>query len=86
MEGPGGVMGQPSTWITQLVASLLGQTEDPDRLVFLADAHAESFMHERDTARTEASMLYPSACVFGSRSVVHPGHCPDLWRRRCQRA
>lgn len=64
MGGPGAVTGQPSTWITQLVASLLRQTEAPDRLVFLADAHAGSFMHEIHTARTEASMLYPSACVF----------------------
>lgn len=64
MGGPGGVTGQPSTWITQLVASLLRQIEDPDRLVFLADAHAGYFMHEIHTAWTEASMLYPSARVF----------------------
>lgn len=83
MGGPGGVTGQPSTWITQLVASLLRQAEDPDRLVFLADAHAGSFVHEIHTAQTEASMLYPSARVF---TRVHPGPYPDLWRRRCRHA
>lgn len=64
MGGPGGVTGQPSTWITQLLASLLRQTEEPDRLDFLAGAHAGSFMHEIHTTRTEASMLYPSTRGF----------------------
>lgn len=64
MGGPGYATGQSSTWITQLVASLPRPTGDPDRLVFLADAHAGSSMHEIHTAPTEASMLHPSARVF----------------------
>lgn len=73
MGGPGGVTGHPSTWITQLVASLSGQTGDPDRLVFLADAHAGAFVHDRHTARAEAGMPHPSACVWLSVSRCTPG-------------
>lgn len=68
MGGPGGVTGQPSTWITQLVASLPGQTGDPDRLVFLADAHAGSFVRDIHTQRACRILLR----VSGSQSVAAP--------------
>lgn len=75
MGGPGGVTGQPSTWITQLVAGLLGQTEDRERLVFLAGAHARFFMHEI-TIRSEHAVSFRAwlhSCTSGSVQICGLG-------------
>ncbi len=83
MGGPGGVRGQRSTWLTQLVERLLRHTEDPG---WLADTHAGPHTHTQiiHTAQTEMHILFSSVSLFGSQSLIHSRPCPDLWHQCCQ--
>lgn len=87
MGGPGGVRGQPSTWLTQLVERLLRHTEDPG---WLAGWHPRWATHTHThtriihTAQTEMHILLSSVSLFGSQSLIHSRLCPDLWHQCCQ--
>lgn len=85
MGGLGGVTGQPSTWITQLVERLLRHTEDPGWLAgWLTPTLGPTHTHKIHTAQTEVHILFSSLFLFSSQSLIHPRSCPDLWHQCCQ--
>lgn len=75
MGGPGGVTGQPSTWLTQLVERPLRRTEGPGVGVNKHSQPAATQTHGTGV-RTLAS--------FTHTHTHTPRPCPDLWHQRCQ--
>lgn len=92
MGGPGGVRGQPSTWLTQLVVRLLRHTEDPG---WLADTHAGPHTYKYIHTHTHTHTYTDNTLLFHRSpwlSVTHTlqalsrlvasvlsGHSPPRW-------
>lgn len=93
MGGPGGVRGQPSTWLTQLVERLLRHTEDPG---WLAGWHprwaTHTHTHTDNTHSTDRNAHTPILRLSLWLSVTHTlqalsrlvasvlsGHRPPRW-------